>query len=71
MLSPRGGGGCLAGGHPVGCEKSGSTLGARRQRGLAGTREAEPGIDFPSIPRNHILQRLLSYISIPHLRLGL
>lgn len=40
-----------------------------QQRGLAGTHEAEPGIDFPLIPCNHILQRLLSYISIPHLRL--
>lgn len=36
---------------------------------LAGARKAELGIDSPSIPCNHILQRLLSYISIPHLRL--
>jgi len=36
---------------------------------LAGARKAELGIDSPSIPCNHILQRLLSYISIPHLPL--
>lgn len=51
-------------------QKLGSARGAQQQQqGPAGARGAEPGIDFPLIPCNHILQRLLSYISIPHLRL--
>lgn len=66
--------GCTGGGavrgHSRGCRKLGSARGAQQQQqGLAGTHEAEPGIDFPLIPCNHILQRLLSYISIPHLHL--
>lgn len=57
-------------GRSRGCGKLGSARGApQQQQGLAGTHGAEPGIDFPLIPCNHILQRLLSYISIPHLRL--
>ena len=59
--------GGLVRGRLVGCRRLGSTRGAQRQQGLAGTHKAEPGIDFLSIPCNHILQRLLSYISIPHL----
>lgn len=54
--------GCLRWGH-------GARSGAAGWQSLAGAHEAEPGIDFLSIPCNHILQRLLSYISIPHLRL--